>query len=545
MAELRRERALVGTGRPVLRSALAGWRERAVLFASAYVVFAAIGLYTTLALGIVVGDAESRLAHAFFVWWNDPSKLTAVGFYWPPMQTLALLPLAAAAPLATSLAALPLTSAAFAAGLLAVIDHALARAGVERALRWALVAAFGLNPLILFYAGNGMAEVVYLFFLTLGLSVIVGWSTNPRWQALPIAGFAFGIGILARYELAAWLGIAIVAALAVHMRQRQAVPTLEASFLVLLVPAVYGITTWVFINWTLTGEALGFLSGQLVPKDGAATIVLPDLLAKTVFVQVAIFPAAAVVAGWLLWVGLRRRDPMGLALAASIAVAGAMTFVFVLRQQQEFLLQLRYNLRAMPVAMIGLAWLLGTLPAPRRRPAAVGSIALLVASGASTAALMLTFPQALGEAAFLRGLVTGQRYDGAAPPTGTGVSLAHQRDMARAIRRLAPGSNTVLTDDARNYGVMLFDGNPGRYLDRIDFGDPVWDAYVRRPVAPVRYILIERGATRGRDPVFFDRIVDRYPELANGVRPPSFLELAYENPSYALYRIVRPRTIRP
>ena len=55
-------------------------------------------------------DGEARLAHAFFALWNQPAKLAAIGTYWPPLETLALLPFAAIRPLATSLVALPLSS---------------------------------------------------------------------------------------------------------------------------------------------------------------------------------------------------------------------------------------------------------------------------------------------------------------------------------------------------------------------------------------------------------------------------------------------------
>lgn len=540
-AELRLERAArTARGRGVAVR-LAGWREPAVVFGAAYLVYAAVGLYATLGLDLVVGDAESRLAHAFFVWWNEPSKLTAIGFYWPPLQTLVLLPLAAVPPLATSLAALPLTSAVFGAGLLVVLDRTLAAAELDRPLRWALLAAFGLNPLIAFYAGNGMAEIVYLFFLTLGLSVVVRWSREPRWQALPIAGFAFGLGTLARYEVGIWLAIAVVAALAVMIRARQSIPAIEAAFLVLLVPAVYGLVTWAFVNWSLTGDPLGFLSGQLVPKEGQQTNAsLLELAARTGLVQLAIFPAAALVGVAVLVVGIRRRSPIGIALAAATALGGLLTFVFVLRQQQDFLLQLRYNMRAMPIAMVGIAWLLAMLPAARRRLAALAALAVLVGSGFSTGVTMLAFPHALGEEAFLRGVLTGSVQDGVSPPGGTGVSIDDQREMAAYIRAHAPGSNVILTDDARNYGVMLVDGRPDRYVDRIDFGDPAWLRLLERPRPSIRFFLVERGATRARDPVFFDRIVDRFPALGTGERPPRFLELVHENASYALYRVVAP-----
>jgi hypothetical protein len=56
------------------------------------------------------------------------------------------------------------------------------------------------------------------------------------------------------------------------------------------------------------------------------------------------------------------------------------------------------------------------------------------------------------------------------------------------------------------------------------------------PRGQVRYFLVERGATRSRDPVFYDRILDAYPSLTRG-RTPDFLRLVHENRTYALFQI--------
>jgi hypothetical protein len=513
-------------------------REPLAIFAAAYAVYAIVGLYVTIGLDLVVGDAESRLAHAYFVWWNEPSKLAAIGFVWPPLQTLVLLPLAAVKPLATSLAALPLTSAAFAAGTLVVLDRTLALADVDRAARWALVGALGLNPLFVFYAINGMAEVVYLFFLSAAVAVFLRWSVAPRWSHLPLAGVAFALATLARYETALWLVLILVAVGVLLVQRRETADQIESQLLVLVVPAVYGLLLWCFLNWALTGNPFGFFSEQF-PREAAGgprRITTVELLRDTVVLSLALFPATPIVGGALLAVAVVRRHLAAAVLGLAILMNVALTTAFVLGSHEPLLLQLRYNIRALPLVLLGVALLLMIVPRRSRRLAAIGAVAVVAGSIPTTAAVMLTSEHELGEAAFLHGLVSGENQDGVKGPKGTGVRIGDQRDMAAFIGRHVRERNSILTDDARTYGVLLLDGHPERFLDRIDFGDRRWLFVRNHPVGNVRYVLVDHLATREFNPVDFDLIVAAYPGLADD-RPPPFLQLLHRNHTYALYAV--------
>ncbi|MDX6574010.1 MAG: hypothetical protein QOC86_3166, partial [Gaiellales bacterium] len=169
----RARRALSSATRANVRTA--GRRPQLALFLASFAVYAVIGLKVVVLQHVVVPDAWARLAHAYFVYYNHPPKLTAIGFIWPPLMTLVFLPLAWISPLATSLAALPLTSAFFGAATISVLDRMLTGAGMRRGLRYPLLIAFGLNPMLLFYATNGMSEIVSLFLLTLALQALISW----------------------------------------------------------------------------------------------------------------------------------------------------------------------------------------------------------------------------------------------------------------------------------------------------------------------------------------------------------------------------------
>ena len=93
--------------------------------------------------------------------------------------------------------------------------------------RLPLILAFGLNPMWVFYAGNGMSEAVYLAMLAFCLYGFVSWyeTTEPRF--LIAAGFGFALLVVTRYSFIIWallvallIGVALVRRRASRRRGR-------------------------------------------------------------------------------------------------------------------------------------------------------------------------------------------------------------------------------------------------------------------------------------------------------------------------------------
>src|SRR3546814_16571010 len=104
----------------------------------------------------VVGvESLDRLNRALMVWHNDPAKLSAIGFDYPPLATLLIAPLAIFRGLVTSLAVVPLASAVFAALPMVALNTMMRRALVAGPLRYAVLLALGATPLVLLYATTG------------------------------------------------------------------------------------------------------------------------------------------------------------------------------------------------------------------------------------------------------------------------------------------------------------------------------------------------------------------------------------------------------
>src|SRR5688500_6210846 len=125
--------------------------EALLVFALFGAVYFLVSYRVVVDLNVVNFDSLSRMAHAYFVWYNEPAKLAAVGFVWPPVQTLIYLPFVLIKPLATSLAAMPASSAVFMAGTMVVINYGFRAAAMRWFARWPLLLLFGLNPMIVYY----------------------------------------------------------------------------------------------------------------------------------------------------------------------------------------------------------------------------------------------------------------------------------------------------------------------------------------------------------------------------------------------------------
>ena len=191
-------------------------REPAAVRVAAGVYFW-VGYQTVVEDGVVVFDALDRLTRAYMVWHNEPPKLAAIGFVFPPLTTMVFLPFTVIKPLATSLVALPLTSAIFGGAMVVAMNRLFARCSMPGLQRWLVLAVFALNPLIVFYAGNGMSELAYLALLTFSLYCFASWvlTTQPRF--LVGAAMAFSLLVLLRYSFGIW---AIVVAVLLDDRPR-------------------------------------------------------------------------------------------------------------------------------------------------------------------------------------------------------------------------------------------------------------------------------------------------------------------------------------
>jgi hypothetical protein len=510
-----------------------------VLFVVAAVFYGYVGYRTTIGSHVVVFDALDRLAGAYLVWHNDPPKLAAVGFVFPPITTMSLLPFAIVKPFATSLVALPVVSATFAAGTVVVLDRTLARCDIVPRLRYPLLAAFGLNPFWLFYAGNGMSEVVYSFFLAFMLYSFISWyaTTEPRY--LIAAGFALSILVVVRYAFIVWaVLLAVLIGVALIRRGARRIEV-EGSVIAFAAPIMYVLALWVLFNTLIIGDPFGWVTNTLTSTQainstgvtGAGSLQLNDVTSRLIELNTAIFPLAFVAVPALVATFVTQRNDMALWLAAFVVLGIVIIGVHAYAADNESLLTLRDSMPMYVASFVGAAWLYRSLPGLRLPVLAVTMVLLIV--GMFTAwDGMKTYPFQSMEQAFTRVLFTGDDQEGRSSRGGYTVGISSEARMADYINKEIPQrKHSILADDARTFGVILLSGRPENIFDRIDKGDTKFRQVLAKPFGKVDYLLLATNARSG------DLIRRAYPTAnANGVPG---LSVVFQTDRYALVKVAR------
>ena len=509
--------------------------EPLALFGCAFAAYLVLGWQITLERHAIPEDGISRLAHAFFVFYNAPHKLAAIGFVWPPLETMVFLPLAAIKPLATSLWALPLTTAVFGAALLVALAGWLREAGMPTWRRLALVVLLGINPMIACYASNGMGEVISLWLLTTSIVAYVRWHQERNVRQLIIAGVSLAIGSLVRYEIALWALVLVPAIVFREPRRRGFRVEAEASAITLLAPVVYALGLWSFLNWTIIGHPLSWLRSEstvtFAETSGAAGhITILDSLREAASVHLRLFPLTFVVAAALVLVAVRRRSSVGAILAAALLLNAAATAALALKTQAPNVFQLRYNMRAIPLVLVGVGWLYTQIKSSRSRLAVWSATAVaLAATLPLTWHTMATDPNQFREGPFTRALATGRDQQGTrVVGSNDRIAVTQDEAMAHYVVHHVRGRNRILADDAKSFGIMLRSGNPSLFVDRVDLGDADWFRVAAAPYGRVDYVLFSDQR---------DDLLNRLYPRAYGGRERG-LRLVYSTSTSRLYAIV-------
>ncbi|MBR7191534.1 glycosyltransferase family 39 protein [Gordonia sp. SCSIO 19800] len=306
------------------------------LFAGLVAGYLAVGAYLYLAVGYINPDASSRVGNAGFTIWSRDPHLGAIGFVWNPLPSLIEIPLVELSShwplnqwpeLRRVGFAGAVMSAVFMAGAGWQVRRIALDYGAGRLLRWIAIAAFALNPMIILYAGMGMSEAPFLFFLLWSCRRILLWVNRSRVLDLVIAGVALGLAYLTRYEaLPAAAGVAVGVFVVSTRRHRPEEPSGLAAWragapfgvhdaTIVAMPTAFAFVVWAGLGWLLDGnafsqfssqygnsaqvEAAGIVSAEDVGAGPLAEVIVANLLGM----QPLLFAVLPVVA----WVAVRLR----------------------------------------------------------------------------------------------------------------------------------------------------------------------------------------------------------------------------------------------
>ena len=502
------------------------WWESALVFLFFTLAYTWFGYWVVVDMHVVGFETLDRLNRALMVWHNDPAKLSAIGFDYPPLATLLIAPLAIFRGAVTSMAVVPLASAIFAAITMVAFNTMMRRALVAGPLRDALVLALGANPLVLLYATTGTRHFVWIAFVITGLGALFAWYITADVRFVMLAGIAYSVAALSGYSSLTFFVLSAVMIGAILARLGADGTEVEGTVVGFASPTVYVIALWTVFNLVLLLSPFAWItrSSDAAASGGLEMFSAVDLLRSTGELVLYGAPLAIIVLPALIFSGFARGNPFALWLGVLLGAAILTPALAVALRLTDSPMLMRNALPILLLSVIGAIWL--------ARSADEGST---LVSGLVVVALVISIPWTLNamktyryqnlEAPFAAALTTGESQEGAETLSGEKVGIVSEQAMAEYVRNNVTRDNSILTDNAQTYAVMMLTGHPELFFDRIDQSDGPWKVAARDPAKYVDYLLMST-ADNG------DLLTRLYPDAAAG--NDAQLQVVYRTPRYVL-----------
>ncbi|WP_307817768.1 glycosyltransferase family 39 protein [Nocardia acididurans] len=351
------------------------------MFAGSALLYLSTGTFLTAGRGYLMGDALSRVSATESALFSRDPHLSAIGFVFTPLTSLAQLPFVFPAQWFPAITRWGLSgvlmTALFMAGAVVMVWGIGTDRGAPPWLCGLVTALFALNPMVVFYGGNGMSEALFLFCLCWAVRRLMRWVRTDGVHDLVACGVALGLGYLTRYDAlapAAAAGV-LVFALSCQRRRGDAHRFAGAAMDLVLIaaPSALAFLVWAATSWLITGQAFQQFTSQygnsaILAQSGAQAPSHPvEALQYSVgatLILAPVLPLLLPIAGAL---AVRRRDltPLPPILLYG-SVLGFQALSFAAGSTFAFL---RFYIAAVPLAAV-LALLLapaqGFPPSKRR-----------------------------------------------------------------------------------------------------------------------------------------------------------------------------------
>lgn len=333
------------------------------------VIYFIVALLLAYKYHVFEGDAVSRMANGWYVLFSRDPHLAAIGFVWNPLPSIIDLMFLLFKDLWPGLSnhdmAGALMSVTSMVGAVHQLRAALKEWGVAPLPRLILTLLFALNPMIVYYAANGMSEALYLFTLIATTRYFARWIRRNDLRSLVYAGIFMGLCYLAREEAvlpAVALG-ASVFLFACHRDSGQIRQKLMAGLtdtLIFVFPFAASLVSWATVSYVITGEPFQQYTSQYGNSSQllAQSIKAPPLAAALHHELVAITylsPLLSLIAVVALVRAVSQRDPLVVAIIGG--VGGGLAFDMLAYAKGAIFDWYRFYIATIPLGVL----LLGTV----------------------------------------------------------------------------------------------------------------------------------------------------------------------------------------
>jgi hypothetical protein len=468
-----------------------------------FLIYFGLGAYLCLNKHFLPGDALSRLLNAYLVFYGVEVKLATIGFVWPPIPTLLVLPFTLIPFLVRTWLATVIVSALFMAVAVMLTARIAELCGVSNGWRWLLILLFAFNPMSLVFGANGMSESILIAVSMAAFYWLLRFLRTDRNVDMIMAAGFFSLLPMIRYEMVTLtIGAAAVLFLQTWRRRNQYQIDefrnyLEGRLLAFGSLAIYPTFIWMVTNWMIMGTPFYFLSNERSALGSAVaqlkTMGLLNVSPTDSFLVsfqqwIGLFPLGVMVVFATGLIGYMRRSDT-LFVLGLLMLLTPLTLGYLLLRQSSIPL-LRYYVMVIPESVVvGLAVL----------HELVHKEGVLIRRSNVTSNIYLgAFSVVFLASNFLTGYQLGHnRYQSIEQPSWIGIStnqpvINNYINEAMGIGQLLPqiipaGSRVLIDTYGRGYAVILGSGHPEIFLN---ITDPNFDAAVLKPWLYVDYVLV-------------------------------------------------------
>jgi hypothetical protein len=499
------------------------WESLAVFiaFTGGYIWF---GYWLVVKMHVVGFETLDRLNRALMIWHNDPAKLSALGFDYPPLATLLISPLAIFPVVTSSLIAVPIASAAFAGLVMLSLNTMMRRAQLVAPLRYGVLIGLGANPLVVLYAAGGARQFIWISFVVVAMGAMIAWYVTADVKFVMLAGLAFSVAALAGYGSLLWFVLTAVMIGAILARLGADGVEVEGTTVGFAVPTVYVIALWTVFNLVLLAKPFYWITSASDAGGGdPGGFTGIELLQDTGSLVLYGAPIAIVVLPALIFVGVSRNNPLALWLGVLLAASVVSPALSVALNLTDSPMQIRNALPILLFSTVGAIWIARSAES-NNMIVGIVLIVMLLASIPWTFQAMKTYRYQNLESNFAAAVSTRESQEGAKTLSGAKVGIVDEQATADYITANISDRNSILTDNSQTYAVMLLTGRPDLFVDRVDKSDGPWKDIARDPARHVAYMLM---STAGND-----LLNDMYPTAAAGSN--ACLPVIYRTDRYVL-----------
>lgn len=238
---------------------------------AALAVYGIVGWWLTHYLHFAIGDSLARTANAKYMLFARDAHFAALGFVWMPIPTVSQLPaMLVLEPLGHAADAGWATTALWGAGTVLVLGRMCNHLCIPRVTAFLLVGAYALNPVVVYFAANGMSEGPLFFFVALTFLGLFRYLDRGDSAALLTAGLGAAGCALDRYEAIPLIFVVGGAVLLADLRRKGRHAALINSTLVLL-PAVASVVLWFLYMKVIKGSFHAFIDDAAGNQSATTT----------------------------------------------------------------------------------------------------------------------------------------------------------------------------------------------------------------------------------------------------------------------------------